>query len=421
MNTFQSSARSLFGLVGWLMLGLLAGCSGGGDGGSSAPGVVSVSLTDAPACGYEEVNVTVRKVRIHQSNSADDNSSGWTDITLNPPRKINLLNLNDPTQPNFALDNLGEVPLAAGHYTQLRLVLVENQGNSQPFNNSIVLSASPGTEIPLDTPSAIRTGIKLIHEFDVASGQRVDLLLDFDACKSIVQTGNGTYKLKPVVKVIPYVLNGIEGYIHLSLLPNQTNANHIVVSAQHNNGEIVRATVPNPNTGRFLLARLDPGNYDVVITGDDHATAVIANVPVVSATSITPISTSSVAFSLATSTPFRTISGAVTLTPATDDETVFVSAKQSLSPSGPTVTVQSRPTILDTTTPPGDSTYSLSLPPGAPTLATYGALPITPSSAAQAGVAGKYAVQASATGYSTQSFNKDIASASQTQDFALLP
>ena len=415
--TIKTHSKSLIWLMGLLLTGV-AGCgSGGGDGAGTQAGVVSVSMTDAPACGYDAVNVTVSKVRVHQSDSASDNAAGWTDITLSPARKINLLNLNDPTQPNLALDNLGETPLAAGHYTQLRLVLVPNSGGS-PLANSIVLSGTLN-EIALETPSAIQSGIKLIHQFTVGAGQRVDLLLDFDACKSIVKRGNGTYALKPVIKVIPFVLNGIEGFVDPALFVNQANVNHVTVSAQAN-GDIVRATMPNAITGKFFLARLDPTSYDVVITADGRATAVIAAVPVASNTSITTISTSVVPFTLPTSTP-RNISGTVTLTPVTDDETVFVAAKQSLV-SGPTVTVKSQTAVLVAGNPPGDSTYDLTLPVGAPSLASYSAtLPITPTVGAQSTVAGKYAVQASATGYVTQSFNADISTVNATQDFPLTP
>lgn len=276
MNDFLCCGRSFFGVMGLLAIGLLAGCgSGDGGAGGSQAGIVSVSLTDAPACGFDQVNVTVSKVRIHQSASADEQSAGWTDITINPPRKINLLSLNDPTQPNFALETLGEAPLAAGHYTQLRLVLVPNpNGNNPPLANSVVLTGTT-TEVPLDTPSAVQSGIKLIHQFTVGSGQRVDLLLDFDACHSIVQTGSDKYILKPVIKVIPTVLNGIVGFVDPAIL-----SKHVVVSAQRNNGEIVRAVMPNASLGKFFLAHLDPGDYDVVITADDHATAVITGVPV---------------------------------------------------------------------------------------------------------------------------------------------
>ncbi len=423
MNDFLRCGRSFFGVMGLLAIGLLAGCgSGDGGAGGSQAGIVSVSLTDAPACGFDQVNVTVSKVRIHQSASADEKSAGWTDITINPPRKINLLSLNDPTQPNFALETLGEAPLSAGHYTQLRLVLVPNpNGNNPPLANSVVLTGTP-TEIPLDTPNAVQSGIKLIHQFTVGSGQRVDLLLDFDACHSIVQTGSGKYILKPVVKVIPTVLNGIVGFVDPAILSKP-----VVVSAQRNNGEIVRAVMPNANInqplslGKFFLAHLDPGNYDVVITADDHATAVITGVPVGN-TTITTVSTSSAPFSLAGSTPPRTINGKVTLTPGTDDVTVFVAAKQSLN-GGPTVTIKSKPTALMPGDPEGDSTYALEqLPPGAPSLGTYSAtLPITLSALAQSGVAGKYAIQASAEGYQSQFGSVDVSGGDQTHDFALTP
>jgi hypothetical protein len=337
----KNYSKSLIGLMGLLLAGLVAGCGSGGDGGGATaqPGTLSVSLTDAPACGFDEVNVTVSKVRIHQSDSASENAAGWTDITLNPKQKINLLTLNDPTQSNFALLTLGQTPLAAGHYTQLRLVLDRNTGQS--LANSVVPSG--GTETALDTPSAIQAGIKLIHQFTVDSGQRVDLLLDFDACHSIVKTGSGMYILKPVIKVIPTVLNGINGFVDTTL-PN------VVVSAQQN-GSVVRATMLNAQTGEFFLAHLAPGNYDVVITADNHATVVISGVPVPSDTSITPISDSGTSFSLANSST-QAIAGTVTLDPADDGGTVIVAAKQSLS-GGPTVTVKSVvANVLDTAPPP---------------------------------------------------------------------
>jgi hypothetical protein len=415
----KNYSKSLIGVMGLLLAGLVAGCGSGGDGGGATaqPGTVSVSMTDAPACGYDQVNVTVSKVRIHQSDTADDNTPGWTDITLNPARKINLLDLNDPTQPNFALLMLGQTPLAAGHYTQLRLVLDRNTGQS--LANSVVLSGT-NNEIALDTPSGIQSGIKLINQFTVDSGQRVDLLLDFDACHSIVKTGNGKYILKPVIKVIPTVLNGINGFVDKTL-PN------VGVSAQQN-GNIVRATMLNTQTGEFFLAHLAPGNYDVVITADNHATAVISGVPVPSDTSVTPISTSVTPFSLANSS-IQAITGTVTLNPADDDGTVVVVAKQSLS-GGPTVTVKSVvATVLDAALPIGDYGYNMTLPTGAPALAAYGPLPITPTTAAQSTVAKIYTVQGSAqtptTVYATQNpapSAKDITIvANQTQNFTLTP
>lgn len=421
--------------MGLLLAVFIAGCGSSGDGGGTQAGVVSASLTDAPACGYDEVNVTVRKARVHQSDSANDNAAGWTDITLDPPRTINLLNLNDPTKPNFALEHLGETSLGAGHYTQLRLVLEENNGN-QPSANWIVLAGqNPMTaKIPLETPSAIRSGVKLIHQFTVNSGQRVDLLLDFDACKSIVRTGSGKYILKPVIKVIPFALNGIEGFVDKQSFVNQSLIGKNVMASAQFNGEIVRATVVNTDTGKFFLSHLDPANdYDVVITADDHATAVIVGVPVSPAPSITIISTSVAPFPLQNSA-FQTIDGTVTLKPddpANDDGTVTVAAKQMLNP-GPNVTVKSQVATVKTDTQAtiGDYGYNLALPIGAPSRGLYGALPITLSTTSpddQSAVAKMYTVKGSGqvgtTVFATQiplPSSVDI-TVVPTQDFTLMP
>lgn len=435
----ESLPRFSMWLIGLLATVVVVGCGSDGGGGGAQLGSLSVSLTDAPACGFDAVNVTVDRVRVHQSSSANENAAGWTSIALVPPRKINLLDLNDPTQPNFALERLGETPLEAGQYTQVRLVLVGNGGGSL-LANSVVLSGT-STEIPLDTPSAVQSGIKLVHQFTVNPGQRADLLLDFDACKSIVKTGNNKYKLKPVINVIPFVLNGIQGALNTALFPGQVNANNIIVSAQMG-GNVVRSTVPNATTGEFFLARLAPGNYDVVITAINSptntccATAVIAGVPVPNGTTITTISNQAQPFQLQPS-GFHTIGDTVTLInppppPSVDDRddaTTIVAAKQALS-GGPTVTVRSQvATVNDGATPVGDYGYGLILPTGAPSLASYGTLPITPVATGQSAVAGVYTVQASAQtptmAYATQApapSSVNISAGDRLdQDFTLAP
>jgi hypothetical protein len=155
-------------------------------------------------------------------------------------------------------------------------------------------------------------------------------------------------------------------------------------------------------------------------------------VPVQTDTSITPISTSAVPINLQASTSLS-IGGTVTLSQADDDGTVVVAAKQMLIP-GPIVTVKSQvATVLNVALPVGDYGYNLTLPIGAPSLAAYGPLPITPTPAAQSAVARIYTIQGSAqvvtttgtTVYATQSpvpSTKDIAIvANQTQDFTLTP
>ena len=407
MKTFDNypKSRSFAWLTASLLALVVAGCGGGGGGGdpaviASAPGTLGVSLTDAPACGFDKVYVTVLKVRVHQSSSASDTDAGWTDITLNPARKIDLLSLT-----NGALNSLGETPLAAGHYTQLRLVLDPN--TAVGLANSVVPTG--GVETALVTPSAVQSGIKLINQFDVASGQRVDLLLDFDACKSVVTRGNGTYALKPVIKVIPFVLNGINGFVDLALLGST-----VMVTAQQN-GVIVQSTAPNAQTGEFFLARLAPGNYDVVVTANGRATAVVATVPVATTTSVTALSNNVTPIALPVSVT-RSVGGTATLNPASSTELTYVAAKQTFG-TAPIVTVKFVAADDSTTT---LGAYALTLPIGAPMFGQYSAtLPI--ALAAQTAVAGKYTIEASATGYKTQSASKDIITADATQNFILVP
>jgi uncharacterized protein DUF4382 len=400
------SALKVSTLLAAITLAMLqiSGCGGGGDSSSqSGNGTLKVSLTDAPSGSYDAVNVTVSKVRVHQSASATESDAGWTDITLSPARKINLLNLT-----NGALEELGETPLAVGHYTQLRLVLVPN--TVATLANSVVLSGTT-TEIALDTPSGVQSGIKLINQFDVAAGQRVDLVLDFDASKSVVKAGaSGKYILKPVIKVIPTVLNGIEGFVDMSSL-----GSNVSVSAQQN-GIVIGSTVLNTQ-GYFRIARLAPGNYDVVLTADNRTTKVIASVPVASTTSITALSTSAVPVTMPLSTTFpttRNISGLITSNPASSiDEAAYVAAKQTFG-SNPTLTVKLLAVDISS------GAYSLALPIDAPLLGQYGtgALPITFTAQS---TAGQYTVEAFFTGYVTQSINIDISVGDATQNFTLVP
>jgi hypothetical protein len=386
----------------------LVACGGGGNAGSapaptSTMGTLAVSMTDAPACGFDAVNVTVNKVRVHQSASASDTDGGWTDITLSPAKKINLLNLT-----NGVLESLGQTTLAAGRDSQLRLVLDANTGTG--LANSVIATGST-TETTLVTPSATHSGIKLVNEFDVVAGQKVDLVLDFNACKSVLTTGNGKYMLKPVIKIIPTAVNGISGFVNPALL-----ASHVMVSAQQN-GVIISSTVPT-STGEFSLARLAPGNYDVVITADGNAASVIGTVPVATISSITTLSTAAAPITLVAGAT-GSISGTATTTPASSTEPVFVAAKQSFA-AGPTVTIKYQGADLTT------GAYTIAnLPVAAPQYSVYSAtLPLVfRQNLASTPAAGKYRLDASATGYTTKSIALiDISVASQSNvNFALLP
>ncbi len=136
------------------------------------------------------------------------------------------------------------MPLPAGSYQQVRLVLADN-GGSAPLANSVVPSGQ--AEVALKTPSGQQSGIKMNADVDLAANQMVDLLIDFDACKSVVTAGaSGQHLLKPVVRVLPYLISGVGGQVEAALHSAGT-----LISLQQN-GLVVRATAPRAD-GRFVL------------------------------------------------------------------------------------------------------------------------------------------------------------------------
>ncbi|NLP59909.1 DUF4382 domain-containing protein [Paraburkholderia sacchari] len=371
----------------------LAGCGGGGgssDSSSTAQtGTLKVSMTDAPSCGFDHVYVTVSQVRVNASANAGDNDAGWSTITLATPQKIDLLSLT-----NGALADLGQTALPAGQYQQVRLVLVSNTGNT--LSNSVVPTG--GTEQPLATPSATQSGYKIITPFTVQPNTLVDLILDFNACKSIVQKGNGGYQMKPVVTATPTVVSGsISGYVA------QAEAGATVYAEQ--NGKVVKGTVAD-GTGKFVLSPLvqssTQGNYDVVIVENNFASGIVRSVPVV-VNADTPVSTSGAPITLPAS-PMGSVSGNVT-----SSAQAFVRALQVIGGS---------PYEIAAINANGDTgNYALSLPTGAPFAGTYSnALPIALTAAST--VAGQYTIEADAASGAVQSANVNAATNPTGVNFA---
>ena len=128
---------------------LIAAC-GGSNNDDDGTGTMRLALTDAPACGYDHVWVTVEKVRVHRSGSASEDDNGWSEVVLASPQRIDLLEYT-----NGNILPLGETELPSGTYTQMRLVLSAN-GNSAPYANAI--QPSGGSETALDTPSGQQSG-----------------------------------------------------------------------------------------------------------------------------------------------------------------------------------------------------------------------------------------------------------------------
>lgn len=356
--------------VGSLVLAGLAACGGGGDGGAGAnSGTLRLALTDAPSCGYDAVNVTLAKVRVHQSSSASDSDGSWSEVVLNPARRINLLNLT-----NGVLDELGQTPLPTGKYTQLRMILADNNGTS-PLANSVKPTGS--AEVALKTPSGQQSGVKANIDIDIAANKLADFVIDFDACKSIVVAGNsGQYLLKPVVTVIARYISAVAGFVDVALAGGSTS-----VSLQQG-GMVIKATTPD-STGKFLLQPVAPGSYTLVLAAPGRTTAVVTSV-VVATDTVTSINASGTVLNPPVSAS-GTVNGTATVN-------TFVRAVQLLT-GGSTVEVTGR--FVDGTT----GAYSYLLPVNAPLVAPYAAAPGALVFTADTAAAGQYTFKASLAGF----------------------
>lgn len=148
------------------------------DDSSSKSTQFQVYLTDGPG-DYQQVNVDIQQVRIKTS----DDSSQWLDLATT----AGIYNLLDFQNGIDTLIATGPVPTAT--LKELRLVLGPN---NTVMKDSVIYD--------LDTPSAEQSGLKI--KIDKSLALTADsLTIDFDAAKSIVETGNGKFILKPVIKV----------------------------------------------------------------------------------------------------------------------------------------------------------------------------------------------------------------------------
>lgn len=372
MRFFRSTPALVTACLFLLCLLTLAACGGGiGGSGATPQGTMRVSVTDAPACGYDEVNVTITKIRVHQSASAVDSDAGWSEISLATPRRLDLLTLT-----NGALVELGQTLLPAGKYTQLRLVLAENT-SAAPFANSVIPTG--GTETALTTPSGSQTGIKINLDADVPADKIADVVLDFDACKSVVKRGaSGQYNLKPVISATTVLSDAglrVIGYVAPSIAVGSTS-----VSLQ-SAGVIVKATAPDAD-GRFVLYPVPVGTYDLVITSAGHVPTVLTGVPVTT-TSFTTLNGASLPINPPVATTLPVLG---TVTPPT----ATVRALTTLT-GGPTIETAWAP--VDGTT----GAFGFALPIEAPVKASY-ASGVAPVFTADTAAAGKYTLEANSAG-----------------------
>lgn len=195
---------------------------------------LQVRLTDAPG-DFQEVNIDIQRIEVN----AGEDEGGWRTLDVNQGT-YNLLELS------AGLDTLlAQAELPAGRISQIRLILGDN--NSIKMNDEM---------ISLETPSAQQSGLKLNIKADLVAGVTYSMLLDFDAARSIVNTGSGKYILKPVIRTI---VEASSGAIKGNVTPvESTPAVYVIAGA-----DTVATAYADQSTGVFLLRGVPEGEYSV--------------------------------------------------------------------------------------------------------------------------------------------------------------
>lgn len=209
------------------------------DSASAGKAKFQVFLTDEPG-DYDEVRIDVKDILINYSS---DTASGWQtlgNVKAGVYDVLKLVNDNDTL--------LADAEIKAGRIQQIRLVL--------GTNNFVKID---GVDYPLQTPSAQQSGLKLNIHQDVSEGILYKLLLDFDASRSVVKTGNGKYILKPVIRTSMQAMGGsIKGFVRPDTLKTAVYA----VKGTDTFGTYTL-------NGGYMIRGLAAGSYNVVFVPTD--------------------------------------------------------------------------------------------------------------------------------------------------------
>lgn len=219
------------------------------DNANKGTGRFAVKLTDAPA-EYDAIYIEVEAVKVKANSdevAEEGNKEGWITISDDTTR-VDLLQLQ-----NGETILLGEEELEAGFYHQIRLILGDD--------NVIEIN---GITYPLTTPSAQQSGLKLNIDAEVGADEVYVLLIDFNAAKSIVETGSGKFILKPVIRTVSL---GETGSIAGIVEPATFQTTVLAIA----DGDTL--TTFTEDSGEFKFIGVLPNTYDFVFKPGNEAFA----------------------------------------------------------------------------------------------------------------------------------------------------
>jgi hypothetical protein len=175
---------------------IAASCGGDSVMSPSGSGRLSLMIKDTPYSDAKALLVTFSEVTAHRAGEGGFSRLPFGGATATS-RTCDLKKLVDRQ------DLLGVGTLPAGHYTQVRLVVssatlyFENASDGPPCATSI--AAPAGRSAALEIPSG---EVRLNRQFDVGDSGATTMLIDFDGDRSVTETGNGRFRMTPVIGIV---------------------------------------------------------------------------------------------------------------------------------------------------------------------------------------------------------------------------
>jgi hypothetical protein len=228
------------------------GNSGGNSGGNGG-GAGNSDKDPETATQFDQILVSISEVWAYSDER------GWEVVNSNP-QTVDLLTLKED-----ASIVLAQKRLLPGHYSEIRLKLTKAVG------------ISAGQETTIKVPSGARSGLKLKTPFVLEKGRITSLTLRFDASKSIVRKGNGSYSLKPVIHMDGFHEDLVAPLLSVNFEDNTRNRNNqLLVSVEDESStttEIVRnGQVEFTTTSKEFTRTLADGVHQFEIRSTDANT-----------------------------------------------------------------------------------------------------------------------------------------------------
>ena len=192
-----------------------------------------VRMTDAPG-PYSAVNVDIQSVAIVDGDGNTVMLDAETGVQ-------NLLELSNGIDMQLASRNLED-----DFVSQIKIGL--------GTNNTVVVD---GVSRPLAFSNADGAGLTINVNQTLDADETNEILIDFDANASVVETGVNSYKIVPVIKTIDASVTG-------SISGDTNNTSLAIVTATSTTLQSYSTSVNS--AGNFKLRGLPPGSYTLTVT-----------------------------------------------------------------------------------------------------------------------------------------------------------